>query len=446
MDLKCREVAKVRVRGLWCLSNQLGPYRVVAACVALALSAQLSLAQTLSSLAGHIARLGDLLSTVPGASEVTYLRSEFAAKALGGAAKSVVVDQIKKGSTHGRVKSLAGHLERIDEAGQSALSAVRAVNADLPALPTDPKDRSYCDLAKRSKEKLGEVERVIRELREIEGRADAFLNVLPALTQMSEVLASYWNDTKVVALAFAYDTAIEKTSYGTMMEQWTYWTSTADSCVGICASTLLEGSRSKWTAVAEAARSKREKLASLMEARLAYDQHFYASGRGACRSGDELDSALQSATDTHTHDFDSRWESSVAARAQDLDREMAASLERAGASRQLGISGYLDLANALLASAQAIVAARQQARASAGDPGVRQGCGQDARATLQQMGSRCGSVVGSGGICEAARSAERCYAQGRAFIASCQPDAKATLAQLDSMIAEARGAQAICSK
>jgi hypothetical protein len=255
-------------------------------------------AQTISGTYLLVQKLRDILADVHPQSVKSYFVTAFAFGAYGGLAVDEVKLRAQTATSDGEVRNLAGHIEAVYEASEEAKTAVEQINVELPEMPdyshigkqASTAFEGQCNEGAALQDKISRIDKAIAELEEIKNLSQAYLRVMPGLEQLAKILHDYWRD--VFLLAQAHDVYEEWISYGTMTDQWYYWTAPGGwkGCdwVNKCAPWFLSEGHQKWQAVE---RRSDVKIATLKRHRETYDamyQFAYASGAERCASGEPL--------------------------------------------------------------------------------------------------------------------------------------------------------------
>ena len=238
-------------------------------------------APSMSSLASLVKQLRHLLAGIPGVDTKDYLLANFVLSASGDEIESAVNDYIKKATNDGKVKSLAGHLKSIHETSELALKEVSRINEKMLDFPDHSKQEDYCAQVNASADKIRRIEEGIKHLEDLRLVAEAYLKALPILEQMAVVLRDFW--LKIDSLAVTFDIFSGEGTYGTMTEQYFYWTEGAVCPELECAQILIAESRENLKKVVSVARDKVTKIESVLKSRKAYHAHFYSTSETKCK-------------------------------------------------------------------------------------------------------------------------------------------------------------------
>jgi len=268
-----------------------GYRKSLAAIAALLLASVASDAQSVAALATEVAALAAKLAEYSGEGDNQgYLLAKYGLLTTG---QDIAGDKVKELvaelASDGQAKNLSGQLRAISQDGQSAKSAVNAVNADLPETP-DFRNLEYCAQAQASTDQIAKIESTVKDLQKLTGQAQSYKRLLVPLSQMKDVLGSIFEH--LVGL----DVLTEETTYGTMAQQWEFFTAPAGagSAGDANANYLISNSGTDWDLVEKQAGDKARKLEAILEARKAFHEHFYSSAAQKCSDDSARAAALAS--------------------------------------------------------------------------------------------------------------------------------------------------------
>lgn len=246
-----------------------------------------SAAQSVSSLVEEVAELAR------GLSNASSLTEEH--QALINSARDIAMDWTKdqakekfiEFAQEGTTKTVAGQLHAVWEDARQALAAVKVVNTNLPDAP-DLSHLDYCAQAKASANEIARIQSAIDNLNAIVNDAKSFKALLSPLDDMSRVLAGAFG--KLMAL----DAVLEQTTYGTYAQQWEFYFKNGGSESDPDAGYYISDAKQNWDEVEKEAGDKATKLRATLDARTAYDRHFYFNAAENCADAAVLAAALAS--------------------------------------------------------------------------------------------------------------------------------------------------------
>jgi hypothetical protein len=266
-----------------------------AGCAALSVAAT-SNAQSLHTLAESIQELASHLAEMTGdAGGDSYLLAKYGVLKIGSdVTKDVLDEKIKQLTLDGSVKNLRSHLETAFEDGKTAKRLVNGVSVGTVDAP-DIGHPDYCDQIEESTKKLVQLEKSIEDLNKLVGVAAAYKQALAPMDKMKA--AAEYTFATVMSIE-NIDVIVEETTYGSLAEQWQFFSAEADagSAGDVNAAYLWSHAKDDWDYVEWNARAKAEQLRETLAFRKAYHEHFYAVAAKKCASSGGTHSNLRGAT------------------------------------------------------------------------------------------------------------------------------------------------------
>jgi len=240
-------------------------------------------AQSVSELTDIVKKLSDALANSQLTSQGSSLLSQFGNVGTGlGAdqAKDLVIEFTAKVASG----NIPAQLAAMYDQAQQAKAAVAHVNTNLDKAP-DYSHLNYCAQAKTSADQIARIEVAIEKLNKLAYLAGSFKIILLGIDSLHQRLESLFAKLTIAEAA-------QLKAPGANYEMWEFFFRSDGSEDDPSAAWYTNTIKTIWDDVETQANDKAQKLRTLLDARKAFDQHFYSAAEQKCSDDAALAAAL----------------------------------------------------------------------------------------------------------------------------------------------------------